>query len=183
MIKNEKEYEYSQECARKFEYSIRALEQDEELKKKDPEGWQLSGDVKQSHLMALQAEMAEYDRLTSHDSHTPIVLTLEDIDYLPQILIKARMAAKLSQKELADLAGLKEEQIKRYEDNDYEDASFLDVRFVIDALEIQIQKGEFLVPLDTLRRTPVTKEELLSSTHSFHSQQDQRMMGQVQVKN
>jgi len=177
MIKNEKEYEYSQECARNFEYSLRALEQDEELKKKDPEGWQLSGDVKQSHLMALQTEIAEYDRLTSHDSDTPIVLTLDDIDYLPQILIKARMAAKLSQKELADLAGLKEEQIKRYEDNDYEDASFLDVRFVIDALDIKIKKCEFLVPLDTLRRTPVTKEELLSSTHRFHSQKYQRMIG------
>jgi transcriptional regulator with XRE-family HTH domain len=177
MIKNQKEYEYSQQCARKFEYSIRALEQDEELKKKDPEGWQLSRDVKQSHLMALQAEIAEYDSLTSHDSHAPIVLTLDDIDDLPQILIKARMAAKLSQKELADLAGLTEEQIQRYEENDYEDASFLDVRFVIDALDIQIQKGEFRVPLDTLRRTPVTKEELLSSNYRPHSQQ---MIGQVQ---
>lgn len=161
MIKNEKEYEYSQECARKFAYSLRALEQDEELKKKDPEGWQLSCDVKQSHLIALQAEIAEYDRLRSHQSYTPITLTLEDLDYLPQILIKARMAAKLSQKELADLAGLTEEQIKRYEENDYEDASFLDVKFVINALDIKIQKTEFLVPLDTLRRTPVTKEELL----------------------
>jgi len=180
MIKNEKEYKYSQECARKFEYSIRALEQDEELKKKDPEGWQLSCDVKQSHLMALQAEIAEYDRLTSHDSHTPIVLTLDDIDYLPQILIKARMAAKLSQKELADLAGLTEEKIKHYEDNDYEDASFLDVRFVIDALEIQVQKGEFIVPLDTLRRTPVTKEELLFSSHRTHRRQERRMVEKVQ---
>ncbi len=180
MIKNEKEYEYSQECARKFEYSIRTVEQDEELKKKDPEGWQLDRDVKQSHLMALQAEIAEYERLTSHDSHTPIVLALDDIDYLPQILIKARMAAKLSQKELADLAGLTEEKIKRYEDNDYEDASFLDVRFVIDALEIQVQKGEFLVPLDTLRRTPVTKEELLFSSHCTMSQQERQMVEQVQ---
>lgn len=40
MIKNEKQYEYSQECAQRFEYSIKALEQDEELKRKDPEGWQ-----------------------------------------------------------------------------------------------------------------------------------------------
>ncbi len=102
------------------------------------------------------------------------------IDYLPQILIKARMAAKLSQKELADLTGLTEEKIKRYEDNDYEDASFLDVRFVIDALEIQVQKGEFLVPLDTLRRTPVTKEELLFSSHRTMSQQERQMVEQVQ---
>jgi len=73
------------------------------------------------------------------------------------------MAAKLSHQELANLAGLTEEQIKRYEGNDYEDASFLDVRFVIDALDIKIQNGEFLIPLDTLRRTPITKEELLTS--------------------
>lgn len=73
------------------------------------------------------------------------------------------MAAKLSQQELAKLAGLTEEQIQRYEDNDYEDASFLDVKFVIDALDIKIQKGVFLIPLDTLRRTLITKEELLVS--------------------
>lgn len=81
------------------------------------------------------------------------------------------MAAKLSQQQLADLAGLTEEQIKRYEDNDYEDASFLDLRFVIDALGIKIKKGEFLIPLDTLRRTPVTKEELLSSSNRIEQGQ------------
>lgn len=37
MIKNEKQYEYSQECARKFEYSIKMLDQDEALKNKDPD--------------------------------------------------------------------------------------------------------------------------------------------------
>jgi hypothetical protein len=37
------------------------------------------------------------------------------------------------------------------------------VKFVIDALDIKIQKGEFLIPLDTLRRTPITKEALLVS--------------------
>lgn len=140
-----------------------ALEQDEACKQNDPQSWQLERDVKQSHLMTLQAEIAEYEMLTSHPSHTPIVLRLEDIDYLPQILIKARMAAKLTQKELADLAGLTEEKIQQYEEKDYGNASFLDVRFVIDALDIQIQSGEFLVPLDTLRRTPITQEELLSS--------------------
>ena len=46
-------------------------------------------------------------------------------------------------------------------------------------LEIKIQKGEFIVPLDTLRRTPVTKEELLYSSHRSHSQQERRMIEQV----
>ena len=113
MIKNEAQYQYTQEWARRFEGSMRALEQDEELKQKDPEGWQLYWDVKQVHLNKLRSEIAEYERLTSHDRLQPIVLTLDDIDDLSQILIKARMAAKLSQKELADLSGLTEEQICR----------------------------------------------------------------------
>jgi transcriptional regulator with XRE-family HTH domain len=177
MIKHEKEYQFTQELAREFEKSLAALEEDEIRKKNDPDGWEIMRSSFQCQLDKLNAEIAEYERLISHDSHTPIVLKLDDIDDLPQILIKARMAAKLSQKELADLAGITEAQIKRYEDNDYEDASFLDVKFVIDALDIKIQQGEFLIPLDTLRRTPVTKEELLSSRHHPHSEKGQRMIG------
>jgi transcriptional regulator with XRE-family HTH domain len=183
MIKDEKQYKFSQELAVEFEESIVALERDEARKKNDFDGWEIMRGSLKCQLDKLKSEIAEYDRLISHDSHTPIVLTLDDIDYLPQILIKARMAAKLSQKQLADLSGITEEKIKRYEDNDYEDASFLDVISVIDALDIKIKKGEFLVPLDTLRRTPVTKEELLASTHRLYSQQDQRMIGQVQSQN
>ncbi|MCL1473315.1 helix-turn-helix domain-containing protein [Argonema antarcticum] len=161
MIKNEKEYQYSQECVRGFQQSIADWEAAETEKKDDPIGWQLQRATLQRHLDALNAEIAEYETLTNHDSHTPIVLKLDDIDYVAQILIKARMAAKLSQQELANLAGLTLEQIQLYEDRDYENASFLDVTAVIDALDIKIRSAEFLVPLDTLRRTPITKEELL----------------------
>ncbi|BDA76376.1 hypothetical protein CAL7716_105420 (plasmid) [Calothrix sp. PCC 7716] len=163
MIKNQQEYEYSKECARRFEESISLLDQDEEMKRKDHERWQMNRDVKQYRLDKLNAEIAEYENLTSHDSHTPIILTLNDIYYLPQLLIKARIAAKLTQKELADLASLTEEQIKYYEERDYDGANFSDVMGVFLALEMQVKSGEFLIPLDTLRRTPIKKEELLSS--------------------
>ncbi|MDJ0617136.1 MAG: DNA-binding protein [Calothrix sp. MO_192.B10] len=163
MIKNEKQYEYSKECAERFAYSISLLDKDEEMKQKDFEKWQMNRDVKKYRLEKLQAEIAEYENLTSHNHQTPIVLTLEDIYYLPQLLIKARIAAKLSQKELGALAGLTEEQIKDYEAKDYDGANFTDVMGLFLALDMKIQKGEFLVPLDTLRRTPVTKEELRSS--------------------
>jgi DNA-binding XRE family transcriptional regulator len=163
MIKNEKEYKFTQELVGEFQKSLAAIERDEARKTNDPDGWELMRGSLQCQLDKLKAEVTEYEKLISHDCHLPIILKLDDIDDLPQILIKARMAAKLSQQELAKLAGLTEEQIERYEDNDYEDASFLDVKFVIDALDIKIQKGEFLIPLDTLRRTPITKEELLVS--------------------
>lgn len=35
---------------------------------------------------------------------------------------------------------------------------------VVDALDVKIQSGEFLIPLDILRRTPITKKELLSKS-------------------
>ncbi|NEP59105.1 MAG: helix-turn-helix transcriptional regulator [Symploca sp. SIO2G7] len=163
MIKNEKEYKFTQDIIREFEKSLVAIEKDKAKINSDSDGWELIRGSLQCHLDKLKAEVAEYERIISHNHHNPIILKLDDIDDLSQILIKARMAAKLSQQELAKLAGLTEEQIQRYEDNDYEDASFMDVKFVIDALDIQIKKGEFLIPLDTLRRTPITKEELLVS--------------------
>lgn len=161
MIKNEKEYEYSKECASRFQESIFLLDQDEEMKQNSFERWQMNRDAKQYRLDKLQAEIAEYENLISHPSQTPIVLTLDDIYYLPQLLIKARIAAKLSQKELAALTSLTEEQIKYYEDKDYDGANFSDVMGVFLALEMKVH-GEFLIPLDTLRRTPIKKEELLS---------------------
>lgn len=101
--------------------------------------------------------------LIAHDSQAPIILELDHIDYLPDILIKARIAAKLSEKELGALCGLTEEQIKRYEKDDYQSASYLNVRGVIFALNIKIQSGKFLVALDTLEKTPITIDDLRSS--------------------
>ncbi|MCU0543025.1 MAG: hypothetical protein MUE44_12630 [Oscillatoriaceae cyanobacterium Prado104] len=57
------------------------------------------------------------------------------------------------------------------------------VKFVINALEIKIQKAEFLVALDTLSRTPVTKAELLSSNRYSRSLQEERTIDRVLSNN
>lgn len=163
MIRNEQEYRNTLYWLERFERSIAELDNNESLKA-DFKRWKLQRDSYQSQVEDLKEQIKEYETLTNHDSQTPIVLELDDINNLPQLLIKGRMAAKLSQKELADLAGLTEEQIQEYEDKDYEDASFIDVMAVVDALDIKVVKGEFFIPLDTLRRTPITKEELLSKS-------------------
>ncbi|MCL1464139.1 helix-turn-helix domain-containing protein [Argonema galeatum] len=163
MIRNEQEYRNTLYWLERFEQSIAELDNNESLKA-DFKRWKLQRDSYESQVEDLKEQISEFETLTHHDSQTPIVLTLDEINNLPQLLIKARMAAKLSQKELADLAGMTEEKIQKYEDKDYEDASFIDVMAVVDALDIKIQSGEFLIPLDTLRRTPITKEELLSKS-------------------
>jgi ribosome-binding protein aMBF1 (putative translation factor) len=162
MIRDDQHYRNIQSWVEKFEQTLLQLEKNEnERAKNDPQLRELYINEVQRKLDDLREEMREYETLTTHDSRTPLVLLLDDINSLPEILIKARIAAKLSQKELADLAGLSEAQIQEYEDKDYETASFLDVMAVFDALDIKIQHCEFLLPLDTLRRTPITKEEFL----------------------
>ncbi|NEO79099.1 helix-turn-helix transcriptional regulator [Moorena sp. SIO4G3] len=156
MIKNQRQYDYSQELVRQFESDLSVYDaQDEDIKKNDC-WWKIKRDSLQSHLNALKAEVAEYETLINHDVRTPIVLKLDDINNLPQLIIKARLAANISQKQLADIAGLTEEKIIEYEDKDYQTASLLEFLFVLDALDIKLQKGEFLVPIDTLRITPIT---------------------------
>lgn len=165
MIKDDLHYHNVQSWVQKFEQALLQLEKNEnERAKDDPQLREIYMNEVQRKLDDLRKEIGEYETLITHDFQTPLVLNIENINELPLLLIKARMAAKLSQKELADLAGLSEAQIKEYEDKDYETASFLDVMAVFDALDIKIKKGEFLVPLDKLRRTPITKEELMSKT-------------------
>jgi transcriptional regulator with XRE-family HTH domain len=127
MIKNDKQYQYSQECARSFQNSIDALDRDEKMKAEEPNNWQMNRDVKQSHLTALQAEIAEYQKLINCDRSQPLEITVENFNQLPEALIKARIAAKMSQKELAEILGIEEQKIQEYEETDYQCASFAEL--------------------------------------------------------
>ncbi|AFZ10996.1 hypothetical protein Osc7112_6918 (plasmid) [Oscillatoria nigro-viridis PCC 7112] len=150
MIKNEKEYESSQECARRFEDSLKALERDEELKKKDPDGWQLSRDVKQSHLTALQAEIAEYETLIKCERNQPIFIKIDSINKLPDALIKARIAAQISQPELAQILGIEEQRVRQYEDTDYQCASFVEILEVSTVLGIEFEIAAIRVDFEEI---------------------------------
>lgn len=86
------------------------------------------------------------------------------------------MAAKLSQKELAALTGFTEEQIKHFEDKDYDGATLSEMMGVFFALDMKVKAGEFLVPLDTLRRTPMNKEDFLSKSKK-KTESDKQIVG------
>ena len=57
---------------------------------------------------------------------------------LPMLLIKARIAGGLTQRELADRMGLKEQQIQRYEATDYAAAKWSRIREVADVLSMEL---------------------------------------------
>lgn len=55
------------------------------------------------------------------------MLEIENLDYLSDLLIKARIAFKISLHELAILLKCTEEQAKAFEHEDYQNASYVDV--------------------------------------------------------
>lgn len=65
--------------------------------------------------------------LANCDKTQPIKIQVENFNKLPNVLIKARIAAKMTQKQLADILGISEERIKECEDKDYQCATFLEI--------------------------------------------------------
>jgi HTH-type transcriptional regulator / antitoxin HipB len=85
----------------------------------------------------LEQEIAEYDRLKSGQiTQFPI----ESFQDLPTVMIKARIAAGITQKELAEKIGVQEQQIQRYEANNYRAVGFDRLQEVMSALDITIGK-------------------------------------------
>ena len=88
----------------------------------------------QSQLSDLEAEIQEYEALKAGDFAFG---QLKGVAELPRQLIRARIARGLSQRELADRLGLKEQQVQRYEASDYASASFGRIRDELSALGIE----------------------------------------------
>ena len=121
MIKNERQYAITKAQATQF---AQALEQLSRGRARGPAAHPLlrkaEADALRSQLADLRAELEEYDALRSGRR---AVLKMSSLDELPRALIQARIASGLSQKELAQRLGLKEQQIQRYEATDYATAS------------------------------------------------------------
>jgi ribosome-binding protein aMBF1 (putative translation factor) len=94
-------------------------------------------DAMRSQLAELETEIQDYEAL---QSGTKKVLDLDSFDEFPRALIEARIAAHLSQRELADRLGLKEQQIQRYEATDYASASFSRMKEVVKALGMEVKE-------------------------------------------
>lgn len=108
MIKNERQYRITKAQIEKFEASLAEL-----ATHSDPEIHPLLREAEvsgiRSQLEDLRQEVAEYEALLAGERS---VLSLDSFEALPQALIQARIAAGLSQRDLADRLSLKEQQIQ-----------------------------------------------------------------------
>jgi transcriptional regulator with XRE-family HTH domain len=109
----------------------------------EPSGGELRRELEtravESQVSELRGELEEYDAVRSGAAGVGPLTTLDD---LPRLLVRARIAAGMSQRGLAERMGLKEQQIQRYESSDYSSASLSRLREVANALEFKVALPE-----------------------------------------
>ena len=134
MIKNERQYRITKAMAARFQNNLTALKQ-----RPDADGGahpliaKAQEDALTSQLADLENELLEYESLKAGKFRLDSLKVFAD---LPTVLIKARIAQGLSQKELAERIGLKEQQIQRYEATDYASANLARIQEVASAFNV-----------------------------------------------
>ncbi|WP_293147583.1 MULTISPECIES: helix-turn-helix transcriptional regulator [unclassified Microcoleus] len=158
MIKDELEYEVSKEWVEKFNKTLAAMERDEEAKRKDFLKWDAGRGSIQRHLDQLHEEIAEYERLMAWDKSKPIEIVVEDFNRLSEALIKARMAAKMSEEELAKILDIDPERIKEYEKRKYQNASLMEILEISLALGLEFKTAVMQVDFEEIQAIKETAE-------------------------
>lgn len=152
MIKNEREYRITKSQAQKFEQALAQGDASQEVADLHPLIQKAERDALQSQWDELREQIAEYESLRSGKQ---VVISLNSLEELPQALIRARIAGGLTQRDLAERMGLKEQQIQRYEATEYASADLARVNEVAKALGLRVREDVFL------NNSPHPSEELL----------------------
>ena len=142
MIKNERQYRITKTQAGKFQDTLARLRVAPADPRVHPKLQKAQIDALRSQLSDLLAEIEEYEALRDGKRQ---ILPINSLDDLPRALIQARIASGMSQEDLAQRLGLKEQQIQRYEATDYAAASLARVSEIAKALGIQV-KEDVLLP-------------------------------------
>ena len=141
MIKNSKQHKITRTQLTKFTEALQSLKTQKNVKGQALLSLQKS--TLENQIIDLQRELDEYDDLVS--GNIPIS-ELNSIDELSVTLIKARIALGLSQKQLGEMVGLPEQQIQRYESNEYESTSLSRIKEIADALNLKIDEHITIQP-------------------------------------
>lgn len=112
MIKNERQFKITNKWLREFTKSLKEVGKSEI--DVDPLLIQLEGSAIKSQIDEFKRDISEYKRLKVR-KRTPI----KSIFHIGKALISARIMNKLTQKQLANKLKLKEQQIQRWEEEEY----------------------------------------------------------------
>jgi HTH-type transcriptional regulator / antitoxin HipB len=125
-------------------------------------------------IAELQQEIAEYEQLRSGQVTQ---FALNSIQELPTVMIKARIATGLTQKDLAEKIGVQEQQIQRYEANNYHAIAFDRLQEVLQALKINFAQAVMQINIDN-NDAPIQQQSILNRIVELLPQLSIEQLGQ-----
>ena len=145
MITNERQYKITNSQLAKLKKGIDEFDLEEVAKRVGSKVLAKAElDGLKSEIEILENQLQEYESLKSG-----VVTNFQanSLDELHTVLIQARIAQQLSQKQLGELIGLQEQQIQRYESEKYASASLRRIREIADALKLNITEIAEINPI------------------------------------
>lgn len=139
MIANRREYRVTQAAILRFKRALASEEHPDA--DQDPLLQELLRVSIESQIQDLQSQLDEYNALLAGKVTE---LRLASLSELPQALIKARLMAGLTQRQLAERLGVAEDVVQRDEADRYDRASFNRLLDVMDALGVKLVEPALL---------------------------------------
>lgn len=136
MIRNEKQKKVAKKQFREFDNTFSSLTKEYEVKPNLRLKIQI--DAIHSDMQKIEKEIQVYEDLYNGITKK---ITVETLEEFPLLMIKARIARHMTQKELAVLVGVKEQMIQRYETNNYSNTSFSKILKIAEALDVQCSES------------------------------------------
>jgi DNA-binding transcriptional regulator YiaG len=135
VITNERQYRITNAELKRFEEGLAAQAAAGPGPDVHPRIHQAMLDAMASERDELRAQLARYDDLRSG---RVAQRTSHSWRELPIALIEARIAARLTQRELAERLGVPEQQVQRWEANSYAGVAIERLQEIADALQLQV---------------------------------------------
>ena len=133
VIPHEKAYQHTKATVKGFKTFVDDYRAHPERSKLSPLKRQMVIEAHESLIEEWGEQMREYEQLKAGQA----TLSLRSLADLPALLIKARLAAGLTQKQLAEKLGLKPQQVSRYEKTGYLGVSIERAEAIADALGVR----------------------------------------------
>jgi transcriptional regulator with XRE-family HTH domain len=132
MITNERQLQVARAEIERFEAALNGGLAEADI---EPTILKAQRDALEAQLGELRGDVAAYLKLRKGDVRT---FKLDSLANLPEVLISARIASGMTQRELAERLSLKEQQIQRYETQNYAGASFARIVDIADAIGVGV---------------------------------------------
>lgn len=132
MIKNEKQYKITKKKLQGIYEDIARIKDGRELLPAKDRLILVSLMMMQEQM---EAEIEAYDLLKAKP---PLLLDERSIDDLPTLLIEFKVQSGLTQKDLSQKIGMKEQQLQRYEAENFNSISFKNLLKILHAMGLEI---------------------------------------------